>query len=231
LYPRLHEGAIMSGTRIPATSIGLCLALFGPALLAHLSTTFFPDPGFTISVLGELVLVSICLSVLLILFKWERLGLPSVGIKPLSPKSVAWGCAFAAFLIWIYSPLLGRAMVLAGIPWFTEGMARLSTYPAWYLTLAVIIGGTAEEFLYRGYAIERLGAITGSYWIAGSISVLVNALAHVPMWGWWVSLTFVVSGTIGTAFYLWRRDLLANIVAHVVTDFVGLVVPMLIAGK
>jgi membrane protease YdiL (CAAX protease family) len=51
------------------------------------------------------------------------------------------------------------------------------------------------------------------------------------MWGWWTSLTFVLSGAVTTAFYLWRRDLLANIVAHVVTDFAGLVVPILIAGK
>jgi len=212
--------------------VGLSLALFGPAVLAFLSNAFFPESlSLTESVFAQLVLVLICAFVLVILFRWERQTLSSVGVRPLGWQSIAWGCAFAAFLIWVYSPLLGRAMVLARIPWFTEGLAKLAAYPAWYLTLIIIIGGTAEEFLNRGYAIERLAAVTGSYWIAGAISVLLNALAHVPMWGWLVSLTFVVSNVIGTAFYLWRRDLLANIIAHVVADFAGLVVPLLIAAK
>lgn len=218
--------------KIPPTLVGLSLALFGPAVLAFLGNAFLPEtPSITESVFAQLVLVLICASVLVILLRWERRALSSVGVKPLSWRSIAWGCAFAAFLIWVYSPLLGRAMALARISWFTEGLAKLAAFPAWYLTLIIIIGGTAEEFLYRGYAIERLADITGSYWIAGLIPVLVNALAHVPMWGWLVSLTFVVSGVIATAFYLWRRDLIANIIAHVVTDFAGLVIPILIAGK
>ncbi len=41
----------------------------------------------------------------------------------------------------------------------------------------------------------------------------------------------VVSGALGTAFYLWRRNLLANIIARVATDFIGIVLPSLLAGK
>ncbi|MGA2402137.1 MAG: CPBP family intramembrane glutamic endopeptidase [Syntrophobacteraceae bacterium] len=222
----------MIDRKIPATYIGLCLALFGPAGLAFLSKTFLPDrPNLVESILAQLVLVLICAMVLVILIFWERQTLSSIGIRPLSLQSIARGGAFAAFLIWVYSPFLGWVMALARIPWFTEGIAKLAAYPAWYLTLIIIIGGTAEEFLHRGYVIERLAGLTGSYSIAGLASVVVNALAHVPMWGWWTSLTFVLSGAVTTAFYLWRRDLLANIVAHVITDFAGLVVPILIAGK
>jgi membrane protease YdiL (CAAX protease family) len=222
----------MIARKIPATYIGLSFALLGPAGLAFLSQTFLPaQPSLLESILAQLALVLICVTVLVILIFWERQPLSSIGIKPLRPQSVACGGAFAAFLIWIYSPFLGWVMTLARIPWFTEGIAKLAAYPAWYLTLIILIGGTAEEFLHRGYVIERLAGLTGSYSIAGAASVLVNALSHVPMWGWWTSLTFVLSGAVTTAFYLWRRDLLANIVAHVVTDFAGLVVPILIAGK
>ena len=136
---------------------------------------------------------------------------------------------FAAFLVWVYSPLLAQVMAFVQIPWFTEGLAKLSRFPVWYLVLAVVIGGTAEELLYRGYAIERLASVTRSYWVAGLISVLASGLAHVPMWGLSASLTTVASGAIATAFYVWRRDLLANIIAHVVTDFVGIVLPLLLA--
>ena len=44
-------------------------------------------------------------------------------------------------------------------------------------------------------------------------------------------MTTLASGALATAFFVWRRDLLANVVAHVVTDFVGIVVPLLLAAK
>jgi membrane protease YdiL (CAAX protease family) len=222
----------MTDRRIPATTVGLCVALLGPVGLAILSKKFLPDPpNLAMSILAELVLVSVCAMVLAIVIFWERRTLSSIGLKPLSLRSIAWGGVFAAFLIWAYSPFLGWVMALARIPWFTEGAAKLTAYPVWYLTLIIIIGGTAEELLHRGYLIERLAGLTGSYFIAGLASVFINALSHVPVWGWWTSLTFVLSGAVTTAFYLWRRDLLANIIAHVVTDFAGLVVPILMAGK
>ncbi len=147
----------MTGRNIPAAYIGLCLAVLGPAGLAFLSKTFLPNrPGLVESILAQLMLVLICAMVLVILIFWERQTLSSVGIKPFHLHSVAWGCAFAAFLIWVYSPLLGWVMALARIPWFTEVTAKLAAYPAWYLTLIIIIGGTAEEFLHRGYLIKAL---------------------------------------------------------------------------
>lgn len=220
----------MIAGKIHATYVGMCIALLAPAGLACFSKTFLQNrPNLLESILAELMLVLICAAVLAIVVFWERQTLSSIGVRTSILRSIAWGGAFAAFLIWVYSPFLGWLMALARIPWFAEGVARLPTYPAWYLTLMIVIGGIAEEFLHRAYLIERLAGITGSYSVAALASVLVNALSHVPMWGWWTSLTFVLSGVVTTAFYLWRRDLLANIVAHVVTDFAGLVVPLLIS--
>jgi membrane protease YdiL (CAAX protease family) len=88
----------------------------------------------------------------------------------------------------------------------------------------VVLGATAEEILYRGYAVERIATLTGSYWIAGVGSVLIFGVAHVPMWGWGPALSTIVSGGVLTAFFIWRRDLTANVIAHVLTDFVGIVV-------
>ncbi len=209
--------------------IGLCLALLGPAALALFFETFF-DARRTLAaaLLAQLIFLLICACVVTIVMRWEHQRLSSVGLRPLCWQSVAWGGAFAAFLIWIYSPLLAKAMAFAQIPWFTEGLSKLSAYPIWYLVLAVLIGGTAEEFLYRGYAIERLASLTGNYWIAGLVSVFLSGLAHVPMWGWLAALTTVVSCALGTVFYIWRRDLLANIIAHVAADFAGIVFPLLL---
>jgi hypothetical protein len=47
------------------------------------------------------------------------------------------------------------------------------------------------------------------------------------MWGWGFALGGLVSGAAAMAFFVWRRDLLAMIVFHTITDAMGLViVPM-----
>ncbi|HVN00592.1 MAG TPA: CPBP family intramembrane glutamic endopeptidase [Caulobacteraceae bacterium] len=101
---------------------------------------------------------------------------------------------------------------------------RLSALPTWFLALDVVIVAAAEEWLYRGYAIGRLEALTGRAWLAGLISLAAFALAHLPLWSVGAALSTVVSGGLLTAVYLWRRDIVLLILAHVATDLWGLVV-------
>ena len=94
----------------------------------------------------------------------------------------------------------------------------------WFRVLLGISGGAIEEIFYRGYAIERLATITGRPWLAGLIAAVIFGLSHIPYWG----LGFALAadppfGLLMSAFYLWRRDLLANIFAH----STGLVIAML----
>jgi membrane protease YdiL (CAAX protease family) len=54
-------------------------------------------------------------------------------------------------------------------------------------------------------------------------SALAFGLAHVPAWGLGVALgADLPFGIVMTLFYLWRRDLLANILAHSAGLVVGL---------
>ncbi len=72
----------------------------------------------------------------------------------------------------------------------------------------------------------------GSPWLAGFMVVLLFGLAHIPLWGSGPALTTTISGAALTLFFLWHGDLLANIVAHVATDFAGIVLhPLLRALK
>jgi membrane protease YdiL (CAAX protease family) len=86
-------------------------------------------------------------------------------------------------------------------------------------TLAVVRAGISEEVLYRGYAIERLQAITGSKWVAAGVSLVLFAGFHFRQ-GWAGMLLALVLGAVLTAFYLWKRDLLANMVGHFLVDFI-----------
>ncbi len=111
---------------------------------------------------------------------------------------------------------------------FEASLSAVKEVPTWYLTLTIVIVAAGEEWLYRAYAIERLATLTGSFWIAGGISVLAFALAHLPVWGPGLALSTLVSGAVMTALYVWRRDITFLIVAHVATDFYGLVVATLL---
>src|SRR6185436_2413649 len=68
-----------------------------------------------------------------------------------------------------------------------------------------------------GYAFTRLEEIVGTR-LGGAISIVAAALLHFPHWGWGPVAAFLFTGIIATTFFVWRRDLLANITAHVIVD-------------
>lgn len=85
----------------------------------------------------------------------------------------------------------------------------------WFRVVAVVTAGIFEDALFLGYAFNRLTRLTGSYWLAGIVTVAVVSLLHLPHWGVGPVLTYFVAIGAATGFFVWRQDLLANIVAHV----------------
>jgi membrane protease YdiL (CAAX protease family) len=128
-----------------------------------------------------------------------------------------------AILIYAVVPAASALMGALGLGGFEAGLTAVHAWPLWLRVLAVLTGGAAEELLYRGYAQTRLEQLTGSAPLAAALSVLAFALAHGPLWGLGPVVTFLFSGGFLAAFFLWRRDLLANVVAHVAVDALGLV--------
>jgi membrane protease YdiL (CAAX protease family) len=154
----------------------------------------------------------------------ERLGLADVGFGRVSWLTPLGALALAAFFIALFGPAV--YWVLAHLPLgsFAAGVQRLNALPRWFLALDVVIVAAAEEWLYRGYAIGRLEALTGRAWLAGLISLAVFGLAHLALWSPGAALSTLVSGAFITAIYLWRRDIVLLIGAHVITDLFGLVI-------
>lgn len=205
------------------TVVGLALALIGPLLVAVRGARLASDGrSLQAMIVGQGLLVSLLFGILAVVLLWEGRGITSLGLGRLSVASLAWGLALAASLILLLGPLLLRLPGWLGFSGFDAGLAELKSLPAWCLVLAVVVGGTVEEVLYRGFAVDRLAALTGSYWVAGSVTVLAFAAAHVPTWGRGPAVTTAISGAAFTAFYIWRQDLWSNIIAHVLTDFVGI---------
>lgn len=215
---------------ITATVLGLLIALFGPIVVAIIADKFiYAKNRILLHLLGLSSLMAIVAGVLFIVFRYEHQTVASLGIRPFNWQTVAWGLALAAFFIYIFAPTAYWMLEHFRLGGFEKGIFKNAALPLWYLAIAVLVGSISEEVLYRGYAIERIADLTGNYWIAGIISVLIFGLAHVPMWGWGPALTTIVSGVILTVFFIWHKDLTANIIAHFVTDFSGLVIGPLLA--
>ncbi|MDX1379276.1 MAG: CPBP family intramembrane glutamic endopeptidase, partial [Anaerolineales bacterium] len=76
-----------------------------------------------------------------------------------------------------------------------------------------------EEIIFRGYLIEGLAKLTGRLPIAVVISVLAFTLPHILNW----NITHVIGvvlplGLILSWLYLWKRNIIFNMIVHIVID-------------
>jgi membrane protease YdiL (CAAX protease family) len=155
---------------------------------------------------------------------WEKQPLASLWLKPLQWQSIAWaGGLFLAsnLLIFPATEWIRNALGLAG---YEAGMERIMSLPVWFRIVAAVTAGIVEETLFRGFAITRLAGLLRNIWLAAALSVIIFAVLHVPAWGAGPALAFLVGGATTTAFFLWRRDLLVMILAHIMADVWGLVI-------
>jgi membrane protease YdiL (CAAX protease family) len=136
---------------------------------------------------------------------------------------LAWGVGLAVVC---FAAALGCLAIYAALGiHYGEGQGISRALPV--TSLAVLRAGISEEVLYRGYAIERLQSLTGSKWVAAGLSLILFAAFHFRQGMAGVMIAFVL-GAVLTAFYLWKRDLISNILAHFLVDFVpNVLLPLL----
>lgn len=215
------------------TSVGLGLVLLGPGIIAVLWRW---STRHAISLRGSAPWLCAFILLLAGVAAIARLGeqqrWADLGFGATSWLSIPFGLALALFFIRVFGPAAAWCLTRSGLGAFAAGQDRLAALPRWYLCLTVVIVAAGEEWLYRGYAIERLEALSGDAWIAGGISLLAFGLVHLPLWGIGVALTTLVSGGIFTLLYILQRDVALLMLAHVATDLYGLVMaPRVSAGK
>ena len=140
----------------------------------------------------------------------------SVGIGT-SPwwKSILWGLVIAV-VCGAVAFALARATGYGGTD--NPAAAAFSKLPLWLIVLIVIRAGIVEELFFRGYAIERLEMLGLGRVAAVAIPLVIFGIGH------WTGgaaniLIALALGLILSLFYVWRRDLVANIIAHFLVDF------------
>jgi membrane protease YdiL (CAAX protease family) len=219
----LAESRGSAATRC-ATWAGLCISLFSLIAVSQLFHFFAPHPGVAVSLAREAAMFACAGLLLWIVRRRERLPLTSIGIGT-SPlwKSLAWGVVMAVACVI-------PAALIAKYGGYTHSAAShiFDKLPVWLIFLVVVRAGVVEEFFYRAYSIDRLERLGFGRILASLIPLAVFAAAHSS--GGLVNvLMALVLGTVFTAFYLWRRDLVSNIFGHFLIDFIANVVPAMLA--
>jgi uncharacterized protein len=221
----MNESVVKRPAKGNATWLGLFIALFALLIVRAAVYAFYPSFSLRAAVWRESLNWICGLTLVFIIRFEERTSLRSVGIGRASIKSsLGWGGMLTAIC-----GLL--AVGIVALTHFTGGPSgtALAKLPLWLVTAIVLRAGVLEELFYRGYAIERLQALgVGRFW-AATIPLVIFAFAH---WtgGWANILIAVVLGAVLTVFYMWRRDLVANMIGHFMVDFIGNVLPRLLGS-
>jgi CAAX protease family protein len=137
------------------------------------------------------------------------------------------GAMLAAFV----STYLVVGLVSAFVPLPTSSLdvRLLGQVPVLVRVALVLTAGICEEFIFRGFGIEELASLVGSWPLAGVVSWIAFTLAHIDRYGWSPGLLIpAIAGGMLTLLYFWRRNLPLCMLLHILIDGISvLLAPML----
>jgi uncharacterized protein len=204
------------------TWVGLALSLFSMIVIRQVFRAITPEPGTTLALAREACMFAAAGALVWLVRRGEGLSLRSIGIGT-SPawKSVIWGVVTAV-------ACMLPAAAIASFTHYGHGTASqaFAKLPVWVVSVVVLRAGVVEELFYRAYPIERLQALGFGRVVSWAIPLTIFSVAHWTGGAANILIAFVL-GAILTAFYQWRRDLVANMFGHFLVDFVANVVPAL----
>jgi membrane protease YdiL (CAAX protease family) len=182
-----------------------------------------PEPTVTSAIVKEAGMWVVGIVIIAIVKLGEGLPLSSIGLSASHfAKSILWGV-----LLTVICFLAAGAFV--AVTHFNGGKNAdaLGKLPVWLITATVVRAGVIEELCYRGYTIERLHAAGLPRAVAAGIPLLIFGIGHWT--GGWLNIGLaLLLGAILALFYLWRRDLAANMIGHTLVDFIPNVLPKLL---
>lgn len=205
-----------------ATWIGLFIAFFGVLIVRQTVSYFYPTLTSAAALWKEALIWLCVIALLLVIWRGEHLSLRSVGLGTVDwKKSLLWSFPLAVVCI-----LVGGVLVAITHYGHSENAEAFGRLPVWLVSLICVRAGVVEELFFRGYAIERLESLGLNRFWAAAIPLAVFAVGHWT--GGWANIVIALAiGAVLAAFYLWRRDLAANMIAHFLVDFIPNVLPRL----
>ena len=197
------------------TWIGLAVALLGIPGITFLAGRIAP-PGETTVLLRELSVLALTGLLLLIVIKGEKLPLTSIGLRFDRLRRSALHCLLLTIAM---IALVFATMALLSAVGIEQNTAQSIAPSLPLMTLTVVRAGLAEEIFFRGFALERIEAMSGSKSLAIFVTLGAFALFHYRGGLFGILLALSLGGLL-TAYYVWKRDLVPAIGAHFLIDFI-----------
>ena len=170
---------------------------------------------------------TVTLLIALYVFGFEHRAWTDLALRRIMRRDVL---AMAAAIA-VEFALVGIASRFVHTPATFPGLRQMAALPITLRVALVCTAGICEEFLYRAFAIEEIGRLSGSRWLGAGISLLAFTLAHGGLYGWTSALIIPFAvGTPLTLLYMWRRNLPVCILMHAGTDAWSLIVLPLLAS-
>lgn len=218
----MTRDALLHPRRPPvATFVGLGVALLLPLLTNLVITRVLGvAPSRALIAVGLADHWAMFALLLVIVVRWEREPLESIGWRRPRWSTLPLGIV-AGVAIAVASGFVSQRLRLKSDVHF---LALLQSLPLVVRVALVITAGVFEETLYRGYGIERLSKYFGGKWVAAALTLVLFTFAHASAVGIAQLAPIVLVSGLVTLLYLWRRDLLLNMVVHATIDAIGLLV-------
>lgn len=181
------------------------------------------DSQYTNGIVISRELINLGMVVLIgwVVLQVEKRPLATIGLHFRSPaKSLAWSILIAAACLGTAIAIMLILQAFGGNYGDPKAFSGLSL---WTVTLITLRAGIAEEVMMRGYLLNRIEEWTGSTTWAVILTLIPFAFLHYTQGPAGIFMSFVLGGIL-TAFYVWKRDLKSNIVAHFLVDFLANVV-------
>lgn len=176
--------------------------------------------------LASVVIIGIVLSI-------ERKPLSSIGLRKPTFTDLGLGLALFAAVV-----IAGEGFQLILRVLFPHSMSNVANcqlnsfmrVPAGLGVLVAASAGFSEEVAARGFAIDRLRIVTGRLAVAAALALAVDLGAHIPFWGWRYAIEIAPMQLLFVLMYLWRRDIMACMIGHFLTDALPPLTPIAMTG-
>ena len=162
--------------------------------------------------------------VLAIALFWEGRTLASIGLRKLTFASLGFAIGGAAAMVGAGALAAYVVYGLLHQPQHADAQAAaLVNGSVIYALCLAVRAGVIEEIFFRGLAIEQLTILTGYRWLSAFLATVLFVVIHALHFDWIQLIPIGAVAVVLTGLYLWRRDLWANIIAHIAVDGAGLI--------
>ena len=215
-----------------AVGFSILLKPLGTLLNSLLESTGMSQYGCwsLINIAYQLIATAVILGIVVGI---ERKPLSSVGLRRPTLSDV--GLGLALFVAVEIAGAVFRVLLLFFFPNSMLNVAncQLNSFmrvPAGLGLFVAAAAGISEEIAARGFAIDRLRIVTGRLGLAAAVALALDLAEHIPYWGWRYAIEIAPMQLLFVLMYLWRKDIMACIIGHFLTDALPFMIPLAMAG-